>query len=208
MNKYLEQLNRKQQTKDVTTLEEYAKIHDVPIIEFDSLMVICALITTNKVRKILEIGTAIAYSSINMALVDKEIKIDTIERNEEMYKIALNNISEFNLDNQIKVHFSDALEIDLKELKDEYDLIFIDAAKAQSEKFFNKFEPLLNKDGIIVTDNLLFHGCVENCEGQSKNVKNMVKKIDAYNNFLTNHESYKTVFIDTGDGLAITTRRS
>ena len=208
MNKYLENLNRKQQIKDVTYLEEYAKINDVPIIEYDSLMVISALINTNKVRRILEIGTAIAYSSINMALLDNDIIVDTIERNEEMYQLAIKNIKDFNLEDQINVHFSDALEIDLNELKNEYDLIFIDAAKAQSEKFFNKFEPLLKNDGIIVTDNLLFHGCVENSEGQSKNVKNMVKKIDAYNNFLTNHEKFKTVFIDTGDGLAITTRRN
>ncbi len=208
MNKYLENLNRKQQIKDVTYLEEYAEINDVPIIEYDSLMVICALINTNKVRKILEIGTAIAYSSINMALLDKKIIVDTIERNEEIYQLAIKNIKDFGLEEQINVHFSDALEIDMNRLEKEYDLIFIDAAKAQSEKFFNKFEPLLKKDGIIVTDNLLFHGCVENSEGQSKNVKNMVKKIDAYNNFLTNHESFKTVFIDTGDGLAITTRRN
>lgn len=208
MNKYLENLNRKQQIKNITYLEEYANINDVPIIEYDSLMVICALINTNKVKKILEIGTAIAYSSINMALLDKEIKIDTIERNLEMYQLAITNIKNFGVEEQVNVHFSDALEIDMSELEKEYDLIFIDAAKAQSEKFFNKFEPLLKKDGIIVTDNLLFHGCVENSEGQSKNVKNMVKKIDAYNNFLTNHEKFKTVFIDTGDGLAITTRRN
>ena len=208
MNKYLENLNRKIQPKDVTKLEEYARLNDVPIIEYDSLMVILSLINTNRVKNILEIGTAIAYSSINMALRNKDIHIDTIERNEEMYKLAISNIKEFDLENQITVHFSDALEIENSSLKEEYDLIFIDAAKAQSEKFFNKFEPLLSKKGIIVTDNLLFHGCVENSEGQSKNVRNMVKKIDAYNNFLTNHQDFDTVFIDTGDGLAITSRRN
>ncbi len=207
MNKYLEELNRKLQKLGVLNLELYAKEHDVPIIEYDSLMVLKALINVNNVKKILEIGTAIAYSSINMALINDDIIIDTIERNKEMYDLATKNILEYGLDKQIRVHFNDALEIDLNVLEKEYDLIFIDAAKAQSEKFFNMFSPLLKKTGIIVTDNLLFHGCVENSEGQSKNVKNMVKKIDAYNHFLVNLEDYNTVFIDTGDGLAVTTRR-
>lgn len=207
MNKYLEELNRRLQIKDVSCLEEYAKTYDVPIIEYDSLMVLKALISTNKIKKILEIGTAIAYSSINMALVSSDIIIDTIERNENMYQEAIKNINKFELNSQIRVHLNDALEIDLDTLKKDYDLIFIDAAKAQSEKFFNRFSPLLSDKGIIVTDNLLFHGCVENSEGQSKNVRNMVKKIDAYNNYLVNLTEYNTVFIDTGDGLAITTRR-
>ena len=191
MNKYLEELNRRLQIKDVSCLEEYAKTYDVPIIEYDSLMVLKALISTNKIKKILEIGTAIAYSSIN----------------ENMYQEAIKNINKFELNSQIIVHLNDALEIDLDTLEKDYDLIFIDAAKAQSEKFFNRFSQLLSDKGIIVTDNLLFHGCVENSEGQSKNVRNMVKKIDAYNNYLVNLTEYNTVFIDTGDGLAITTRR-
>lgn len=207
MNKYLEELNRRLQIKDVSCLEEYAKTYDVPIIEYDSLMVLKALISTNKIKKILEIGTAIAYSSINMALVSSDIIIDTIERNENMYQEAIKNINKFELNSQIRVHLNDALEIDLDTLEKDYDLIFIDAAKAQSEKFFNRFSQLLSDKGIIVTDNLLFHGCVENSEGQSKNVRNMVKKIDAYNNYLVNLTEYNTVFIDTGDGLAITTRR-
>ena len=207
MNKYLEELNRRLQIKDVSCLEEYAKTYDVPIIEYDSLMVLKALISTNKIKKILEIGTAIAYSSINMALVSNDIIIDTIERNENMYQEAIKNINKFELNSQIRVHLNDALEIDLDTLEKDYDLIFIDAAKAQSEKFFNRFSQLLSDKGIIVTDNLLFHGCVENSEGQSKNVRNMVKKIDAYNNYLVNLTEYNTVFIDTGDGLAITTRR-
>lgn len=207
MNKYLEELNRRLQIKDVSCLEEYAKTYDVPIIEYDSLMVLKALISTNKIKKILEIGTAIAYSSINMALVSSDIIIDTIERNENMYQEAIKNINKFELNSQIRVHLNDALEIDLDTLEKDYDLIFIDAAKAQSEKFFNRFSQLLSDKGIIVTDNLLFHGCVENSEGQSKNVRNLVKKIDAYNNYLVNLTEYNTVFIDTGDGLAITTRR-
>lgn len=206
MNKYLEKLNRKNAKISVEELEEFAKENKVPIIEYESLMVLKTLIKTANVKKILEIGTAIAYSSINMASFDDEIKIDTIERNEVMYKEALKNVKAYNLEKQITIHFDDALLIDLEKLDSNYDLIFIDAAKAQSEKFFNRFLPLLKETGIIVTDNLLFHGCVENQEGLSKNVKNLVRKIDEYNNYLTSLKGFTTTFLATGDGLAITMR--
>lgn len=207
MNQYLEQLNRNIEKNKFIKLEEFAKENNVPIIEFDSLMVLKALIKTNRVKKILEIGTAIAYSSMNMASFDENIKIDTIERNEEMYFAAIENIKKYNYSKQINVYFNDALIIDLETLDKEYDLIFIDAAKAQSEKLFNRFKHLLCKDGIIVTDNLLFHGCVENRDGLTKNVRNMVSKIDDYNKFLSSLDDFDTTFIDTGDGLAITTRK-
>ena len=207
MNKYLEKLNKSIQSFDGTVLEQYASEYDVPIIEYESLMVLKLLIRTNKVKRILEIGTAIGYSSLHMASINEDIQIDTIERNEEMYNLAINNIKEANMEKQINVHFADALKIDLSELKEQYDMIFIDAAKAQSGKFFNRFSPLLNKDGIIVTDNILFHGCVESQEGLTKNVLNMVKKIDAYNHHLATLNDYDTIYISTGDGLAVTTRK-
>lgn len=207
MNEYLNKLNRVKAKFDGSLLEDYANKYDVPIIEYDSLMVLLTLIKTKKVKKILEIGTAIAYSSLHMASVSDDIKIDTIERNETMYQEAVKNIANYNKSSQIKVHFSDALEIDLTTLSNDYDLIFIDAAKAQSEKFFNRFLPLLKSDGIIVTDNILFHGCVEHREGLTKNVLNMVKKIDAYNHYLLSLDEFETTYISTGDGLAITVRK-
>lgn len=208
MNKYLEKLNRSVQTFNGIALEEYAIKNHVPIIEYDSLMILKMLIKTNNVKTILEIGTAIGYSALHMASINKDIRIDTIERNREMFELATKNIKEYNKESQIKVHFADALEIELSNLQKKYDLIFIDAAKAQSEKFFNRFSPLLNENGIIVTDNILFHGCVETQVGLTKNVLNMVKKIDAYNHQLAILEDYDTTYISTGDGLAVTTRKS
>ena len=101
--------------------------------------------------------------------------------------------------------------LDLNELKSEYDLIFIDAAKAQYQNFFNRFSPLLSKNGVIVTDNILFHGCVEmstiDDSTLSKNVKHMAKKINAYNKKLTNEDEFQTFYFECGDGLAITVRK-
>ena len=112
----------------IIELEEYAKKENVPIIQKDGLKFLIKMVKENNVKTILEIGTAIGYSAINMAKIDSEIKITTIERNLKMYNEALKNIKEFNLENQIKLIYGDAL---LTQINGKYDLIFIDAAKAQ-----------------------------------------------------------------------------
>ncbi len=212
MNQYLEKLNRINTKAEFNSLEEYAKINQVPIIQYESLIALLAIVKMKRVHKILEIGTAIAYSALQMASVDANITIDTIERDEKMVQVALQNINEHHKESQIKVHFEDALLIDLQKLDTDYDLIFIDAAKAQYEKFFQRFSPLLKKDGIIVTDNILFHGCVEemleNSPNLTKNVKNMAKKIDCYNQNLANNQAFITYYLNLGDGLAITMRKN
>ena len=136
-----------------------------------------------------------------MALIDEKIKITTIERDEEKYKKAVKNIEKFNLNNQIKIILKDALEI---EIKGKYDLIFIDAAKAQSIKFFEKFKKNLNDNGSIITDNLNFHGLTKEVEKiKSKNLKALVKKINNYKEFLKNNEEFTSTFYETGDGISV-----
>ena len=143
-----------------------------------------------------------------MASCFEKLNIDTIERDQFMYDEALKNIRLYQLDKRIKPHFADALNIDLNCLDKSYDMLFIDAAKSQSEKFFKRFLPLLKEDAIIITDNILFHGCIENRENLSKNVRKMVEKIDNYNNFLSSLNDFETIFINVGDGLALTMRKN
>ncbi len=204
MNNYFDQFNAKHFPMEITKLEDYAKEHHVPIIMKDSLLVILEIMDIIKPKKILEIGTAIAYSSICMAYYTKAT-IDTIERDDQMYKLACQNIKEFNLNDYIKVHHVDALAIDNSMLS-EYDVIFIDAAKAQNIKFFEKFSSLLKPKGVIITDNLQFHGAITDLESQSKNVRKMVEKIDKYNHYLSELSNYHTIFISVGDGISITRR--
>ena len=187
-------------------------MNEVPIIGDDSLMTVLSIMKAKNVKKILEIGTAIAYSAISFVSDDHERTVDTIERNEIMYKEALKNIKEAGFENNINVIFNDALEVDTTSFKKEYDVIFIDAAKAQYQKFFKKYIPFLKDDGIVITDNILFHGCVEELvlnetTELSKNVKNMAKKLDVYNNYLSTLDEYKTYYLNIGDGLAITVKQ-
>jgi predicted O-methyltransferase YrrM len=208
MNIYLEKFNNQNEKEHEVfeQLRNYAEANNVPIIKRDSLVLIQSLLNMINAKTMLEVGTAIGYSALGFAISKDDLIIDTIERNEEMYHQAMKNIKALNMDNRINVIFDDALLVDNSILKT-YDVIFIDAAKAQYQKFFDKYAPLLNENGVILTDNIIFHGCVENQENLSKNVRSMVKKIDNYNHYLNTLEEYNTYYIDSGDGLAITMRK-
>ena len=189
----------------ISDLEEYAKDFHVPIMLKDGIEYLLEYIKNNNIKNILEIGTAIGYSSIRMAQVNNDIKVTTIERDSNMYNEALKNIKSFNLDNRINIIYKDALDV---ELTDKYDLIFIDAAKSQYIKFFEKFKHNLNDNGVIVTDNLSFHGLVKDSTNCSRNTKQLVKKIQNYIDFLKNNEEFDTEFISIGDGISITRKKS
>lgn len=188
----------------IKNMEDYAIKNDIPIMQKDGIDFLCDYIKQNNIKTILEIGTAIGYSSIRMALVNEDIKVITIERDEKRYNEALKNIKKANLEDRIKVYLEDALYF---ETNDKFDLIFIDAAKAQYIKFFNKYSPNLNKKGTIISDNLLFHGFVEDIEKvKSKNLRQLVKKIIKYRKFLEENTEFKTIFYNIGDGVAVTRR--
>ena len=111
----------------ILELEKYAKENNIPIMEKDGIEFLLKYIKDNNIKNILEIGSAIGYSAIRMCLVDNDIKVTTIERDEKRYKEAIKNIKLFNFEDRINIIFDDAFNV---ELKDKYDLIFIDAAKS------------------------------------------------------------------------------
>lgn len=190
----------------IEDLENYALINNIPIMQKDGIEFLTKYIKDNNIKNILEIGSAIGYSAIKMALVDKYIKVTTIERDTFRYNIAVDNINKFNLSDRINIINDDALNI---ELNGKYDLIFIDAAKSQYIKFFEKFEKNLNTNGVIVSDNLSFHGLVED-EGKTnnRNTKQLVRKIRKYIDYLKNNSNFKTTFYELGDGVAVSIKNN
>ena len=136
----------------LSELKKYAKINYIPISRPDAVAFLSEIVKRIAI-KILEIGTAIGYTSIVLASISEDIRVTTIERNEIMYKEAMKNVSEFNLSNQINIIFDDALNVELNET---YDLIYIDAAKSQNIKFIERFGPHLDKNGLIVVDIFYF----------------------------------------------------
>ncbi len=185
-------------------IRKYAKENNVPIIKDDGMIFLKMLIDLKKPMNILEIGTAIGYSAIMMAK-DSNSNIYTIERDEKMYNEASKNINEYKLSDRIHIIYKDALEAfdDVKDVK--FDLIFIDAAKAQYKKFFEIYTKLLNKDGMVVCDNMLFHGLVfdSNYENMSRSLRGLVRKLKDFHEYLLSNESYKTSIYDIGDGMAV-----
>lgn len=208
MNEYLETLNNDlEQNHDFfEEMRSYALENNVPIIKRNSLLIMQSIIKLIDAKNLLEIGMAIGYSALSFVADKKDLTVDTIERNSEMVEIAKENIKKAKMENRINIIYQDALEVDNATLK-QYDVIFIDAAKAQYQKFFDKYAPLLKENGVIISDNIIFHGCVENQENLSRSVRQMVRKIDNYNHYLNTLENYKTYYIDSGDGLAVTVRK-
>lgn len=191
----------------IMEMELYAQEHNVPIIEKNSIAFIMKFIKANNIKNILEIGGAIGYSAILMASSSPDVKVTTIERDETNYMECLKNVKKCNFDQKISVVFQDALELNLSE-ENKYDLIFIDAAKGQNMKFFEKYKFFLADGGAIITDNLKFHGYVGNSDKiESKNLRQLVKKIESYIEFLNTNEEYTTKFYDVGDGLSISVRK-
>lgn len=190
----------------ILEMEQYAKDHNVPIIEKDSIAFIMKFIKANDIKNILELGSAIGYSAILMASVKDDIKLTTIERDESRYMECLKNVKQCGMEKKINVVCQDALEVNLSGVS--YDLIFIDAAKGQYTKFFEKYKYFLNPGGVIITDNLKFHGHVGNRNNiASRNLKQLVGKIENYIDFLKNNEEFETKFYDVGDGLSVSIRK-
>ena len=185
----------------IEQIEKYAKDNRVPIMLPDGIDYLCNYIKDNNIKSILEIGSAIGYSAIRMALVDKEIQITTIEKDEERYKEALKNISDFDLNSRIDIRLEDAMDCNVE---GNFDLIFIDASKGHNIDFFNKYKENLKENGVIITDNLSFHGLVEDeSKIKTKNQRSLVKKIKLFIDFLDNNFEFSTEYINVGDKISI-----
>lgn len=189
----------------IKQMREYAEENNVPIMTDEGMNYLLNFIIKNHVKRVLEIGTAIGYSAIMMCSVDPELTVTTIERDEKRYLEAIRNIKSARLEDRIQLIYQDALEV---KLEDEFDLIFIDAAKAQNQNFFERFEINLSPSGAVITDNMSFHGMVEKNpeEIESRNVRQLVRKVNAYKEFLENHPRFHTEFYEIGDGLAVSER--
>lgn len=191
---------------EIKELKEYATNNNVPIMLDKGLDFLTSFILKNNINRVLEIGTAIGYSAIIMALTNPNLKVTSIERDNERYLEALKNIKKFNLEDRITLIFKDALEVNLDET---YDLLFIDAAKGQNINFFERFIGNVKQNGFVITDNMEFHGLVAKDENEikSRNLRGLIRKIKEYIVFLNDSLDYETSYYSIGDGLAVTRKK-
>lgn len=186
----------------INELKLKAQSLKVPILSDDGLLFLVETLQKYNVQSILEIGSAVGYSAIAMATYTGA-KVTTIEREPDLHALAVKNVQSFGLEEQVTLILGDALEVEL-DPNHRFDAIFIDAAKAQYEKFFTKYEPYLSPQGIIITDNLNFHHV--DIEVVSRGTKNLVKRLEAFKQFLKEHPDYDSELFDIGDGMSISKR--
>lgn len=185
----------------ISDMERFAKKENVPIMQKESLDYLISFIKQHDIKSVLEVGTAIGYSTILI----KEVvnNITSIERDEERYNIAVKNVELSNLNN-ITLIKGDALDITIT---DKFDLIFIDAAKGKNKDFLDKFKSNLNENGYIIIDNMDFHGLVgKSMTIEKRRLRSLVKKIENFIKYMEEQTEFKVTKIDKGDGLYLLER--
>lgn len=193
-------------TDQLKKIRAYASREAVPILQDETGDFICAYIQEHNVKRVLEIGTAIGYSSIKFASMREDIHVTTIELDIDRHITAVENIKQAGLSDRVIAIQGDALFYDLGDQK--FDLIFIDAAKAQYIKFFDKYKANLAEGGVIISDNLSFHGMVADLSlTHNYSTKKLVKKIQKYVAFLKENQEFETAFFETGDGISVSRRK-
>lgn len=189
-------------------IEEYASEKSIPIVQRETARFLELMINIKKPSRILELGTAVGYSAILMSLSShRKNHVITIERDKNMVKIAKENVKKYNLRKYIDVIEGDCLEI-LRDMSESFDLIFIDAGKAHYNHFLPYCLKLLDKEGIIVADNVLFRGMVASDELVKRRKITIVKRMRKYLNMVSDNDEFMTSVIPMGDGIAVTVRRN
>ena len=185
----------------ILEMEDFAHENNVPIVTKEVVEYLKFIVKTHKVKNILEVGTAIGYSGILMAkeIVGQDGKLYTIEIDEERYNQAQENIKKSGLSNIVSIK-GDAVE-EIKKIEENFDFVFIDASKGHYMDFFEDSIKLLNKNGIIFIDNIMFRGYLY--KEYPKRFKTIVKRLDSFIDSLYNREDGDFVLLPFGDGVGL-----
>ncbi|MBR6778859.1 MAG: O-methyltransferase [Clostridia bacterium] len=184
-------------------IKEYGKNHNVPITKDDTLDFLCQTINKENAKQILEIGTAIAFGSITMAENTSCEHIDTLEKDEQRFKIANENIKNHALQSKISTYLTDAMDY-IKNCTKTYDLIYLDGPKGQYVNYLPYLTKILKVGGVIVADNLYFHGMVTGEIPVTKGCRSMIKGLHKYIEQITTNPIFETQILNIGDGVGVT----
>ncbi|GIN60362.1 caffeoyl-CoA O-methyltransferase [Robertmurraya siralis] len=207
IEQYIEQMIPKR-TELFQQMEKLAQQQQVPIMEPTGIEALLQILRIQKPTSILEVGAAIGYSALRMADALPNATIVTIERDEERYSQAESFFEQAGKQDQIYLIKGDALEVEAEVKRfAPFDAIFIDAAKGQYKRFFEMYSSYLSKDGIMITDNVLFKGLVCDPHIENRRIRSLVRKIHEFNEWLMGHSQYDTVILPVGDGVAISKKR-
>ena len=192
--------------KTLIEIHDEARKEHVPIMLDDGMAFLLNYIRKHEgVRDILEVGTAVGFSAINMAKIRWDNTIDTLEINPKMYEKAIQNIKNEKLDDRIHVHLIDGAAFETNKI---YDLIFIDAAKSQYRRYLEHFMKNSRIGTVFIFDNLNFHGIVDNEElSSNRSTIQMVHTIKKFREHLLHDDRFSTAYYEVGDGIAVSVRK-
>jgi predicted O-methyltransferase YrrM len=186
-------------------IKQEALKQQVPIMCDESIEYIISNLLKYRCKSILEVGTAVGFSAISIANAINDVKITTIERDDDRFAKAKRNIEEMNLTQRIYPVYMDALDYLCTQT---YDALIIDAAKAQNKTFFDRFFPFVKPRGIVIVDNLDFHGHNENVDllADRRNLRQMVNKIRVFEDYIKSRNDLDVERVFIGDGMMLIQR--
>ena len=186
------------------SLEAYAEEHSVPIIRKSERKALIEAARKASPARILEVGTAIGYSSLLLLHEFPEAHIDTIEVDEQRYRIAEEAVEKAGVSHRWHGHLGDAARV-IPTLEGPYDFVFLDGPKGQYLRELKMLEPLLTAHAVIAADNVLFRGLVM-AEGQVPHrYRTLVMRLRDYIRYV--NSAYDTIIDEEGDGLAVSVKR-
>lgn len=189
-------------------MESFAKENHVPIMELSGIEALNQLLRIQKPKTILEIGTAIGYSAMRIAYALPDVKIVTVERDVARLEKAKEFLARSEVKERITIIEGDALDVDVESIESTYDAVFIDAAKGQYQKFFEKYSPLVPSGGVLYIDNMYMHGLSDlDIKEVPRRKRTMIRNLKTFTNWILNHPDYTCAFFPVGDGLLICLKR-
>lgn len=193
----------------IREMEEFAAEHRIPIMDRGGMETFIGLLRIQRPKQILEIGSAIGYSAIRMVAALRDASIVTIERDKERYASAVEYIERSGFGDRITIIEGDALLLSddaLPPLK--YDALFIDAAKGQYKRFFEKYSELVAQGGIIYCDNMFMHGAVMLPDEEvPKRNRTMIRNLKEFTLWAMKHPNYETSLLPVGDGILVAVKK-
>jgi len=189
-------------------MEQYALDNHVPIMQLSAIENLLQMLRIQKPTSILEVGSAIGYSAIRMAQAIENVQIVTIERDQPRIEQAKKFIERSNVKENIVLIEGDALEVDVESNYPSFDAVFIDAAKGQYQKFFDKYSPLVKSGGILYIDNMYMHGLSDlDMKDVPRRKRTMIRNLHKFAEWVIQNEQYQSTFFPVGDGLLICIKR-
>lgn len=191
--------------KTLFELKKYAKLNKIPIIRPQSQKILRDLCLQKRPNKILEIGTAIGFSGSVMLSACPKAKLMTIEKDENMVQIAKQTFQDRKIEKKVEIFCDDAFEVlnDLRKDKSKFDFIFLDGPKGQYFKYLPILKDLLNKNGCLLADDIIFHGYVLKEGDPGHKHRTIVASLRAFIRDLENDKNFKTQFLKIEDGLLV-----